>query len=295
MKLLRVQHLLGLSSKLDSTRADTSVDEAVAATDIGTTVIGSIANVVVTLEEHIIELDHLCQNVCFLLRGDVLGSEFDIEQIAIGEQFTNTLSQSCWFELGDGCKVSKVGSVELGRVVGHIGADSTHGKDGFSAHCSQSAGTAWSLDGRKESSLGLRVVWVGALHHLHNGLESTTTWGLNDFSKQLCSIPVSRSRFSGAIAGVKCSSIPTFLATSKATNARLGAFSGAAEITTIALVGHEWGATLGGIVGPIDFLPWLEFGGIFPDVVKLGMERIGRLATASGQSIRFLFDNLLRY
>ena len=285
-------HLFAASSKLDSTRTDTSVDKAVAATDVGATLASSGANVVVTLEEHVIELNHLRQNISLLKWGHVLGSELDIEQITISEKFSSSLSQTRWLELGDGRKVSKVGSVELGRIVSHIRTDRSSAKDGFDAHGSQSSRAAWSPGGRKELCLGLGVSGISALHHLHDGLEATPTGRLDDFSKQLCGISISRSWVSGAISSVEGSSISAALTEGKASNAGLGAFSGEAAITTVALVGHERGST--GLVIPIDLLSWLEFGSIFVNVVELSMERVGGLAAAAGHGIGFFFDDLKR-
>jgi len=279
------------SSELDSARADTSVDEAVAATNIGAAVAGSVANVVVTLEEHVVQLNHLCQNVGLLLRGDVLGDELDIEQIAVREKLSYTLPHAFGLELGNGGKVSEIGSVEFGRVVCHVRGDSSRGKDGLEAELAQSSGAAWSSGGSKECRLALGILWIGSLHHLHDGLETTATGRLNAFTDKLLALSVSFlfSWRSAEITGVKGSNLQARCATGKATNAWLWAGSSEAAITPLAFIGHEGGSA--GLVGPVDLLSWLEFWSVLVDVVKLHKNGMVGLAATARHGVGVFFNN----
>ena len=283
---------LVLAPELDSAWADATVHEAVAKGNEDASVVGSVANVVVALEEHVVEVDHLRQHVRLLLRAHVLGGEPDIEQIAVREKLSDALSHLLGLELGDGRKVSEIGRVELGRVVFHFGADRADAKDGIKTELAASSGAAGTPRRCKEFRGPLWIVGVGTVHQLHDGLEAATAGRLDGFSQKVLALPLSFlvSGLAAEISGVEGSGLTASFAHGKASDAGLGAASRETAIASLPFKGHKGRPAW--FVGPVDLLSGLEFGGILAYVVKLDKDRVPGCAATAGQGVGFLFDDL---
>ncbi len=289
----RLSNVFLLSSATrDSAWADTSIDKAVGDNESGTAVIVALANVIITLEEHIVKVDHLCQDIGLLLRGDFLRHKLDIEQVTIGESFSKALLHLLGLEFGNGGEVSERSGVKLRRVVFIVRANTCIAEDGFNAELAQSSSAAGSSGSREELGFALGVFGVGTVHHLHDGLETTAARRLDAFAEKLGALPVP-FRISGLpaeLSGVNGSMLFAPFATGKATDEWFGTRSGEATVATLALKGHE--SISAWFVGPVNLLARLELRGVLVYVVKLNKDRVSGLAAAARQHIGFFFDDL---
>jgi len=283
--------LLISSADSDSAWADTSVDKAVGEIKSGATIIVALANVIVALEEHVVKVDHLCQDIGLLLRADFLRDELDIEQVTVSESFSESLLHLLGLEFGNGGKVSERGRVKLRRVVCHVRADTCVAKDGFKAELAATSSAAWSSGSREDLGFALGIFRVGTVHHLHDGLETTSAGRLNTFAEKLGALALSLrlSGLSAKISGMDSSVFLASVTAGKAANAWLGARSGEATIATLTLEGHK--SISAWFVGPVNLLSRLELRGALVYKVKLNKDRVSRLAAAARPHVGFFFDD----
>jgi len=277
---------------MDTARADASVNEAIEQGDLRTAVIRSLAEVIVTLEEHVIKVDHLRENVGFLLGGDICANKLNVEQVVIGKSLSYRLPHCLGFELGDGGVLAKVCRVELGRIAFHRGIRRSVSENGLEAQLTAPSREAGSANGRIQICVTLCVAGIGAFHNLHNGPEVSTAGGLNGFSQELDTIASAFcvSGGSGEVSGVDCGDFRARIVDRKAADAGLWAGSGSeTAIASLTLHSHEGRRT--GFVVPIHFLSRLELGGGLVHVVKLDEDGVSGGAATTRVGIGFLFDD----
>jgi len=272
---------------VDLAGADAPVNEAVAQNDAFV-----VTHVTVAFEEHVIQVDHLCQNHGLFIGGRVLVRERDVKEITVGEHFAHGLTESLGSFLGDGDVISKVALVDFRDVAVIFRGDLGKAKFGFATEFATPSSEAGTPDGREHLGLALVVVDIATLHNLHDGLEATTALGLLGLSQKVGPIAFALllSGHAFEVSNVDGSVFLAAFAAGEATNTRLGAGTFAAAIASLALKGHK-GITAG-LIGPVDLLSRLELGGVLADQIKLDKDGVTRGTAATRHGIGFLLDDL---
>jgi len=229
------------------------------------------------LKEHVVHVNHRAQNVCLLLRRDVLVVEMNFVNIRVREKLASHSAQTLGFDFLDGRKVSKrklVDGLQIQSRRRHRNTKvtvatefGTASKEARSAGCRKHGGTRP----------------VTPIHHLHDRLETSSSNRLNGFAQQQGCFTRSfgRSglgRFDINVTRVKGGLLRAAWLARKAAQPRLGAGSREAAVAAFTLHGHDRDTRLVARVGVRE--------------IKLGVQGMRGGAAATIPVFRF-FKNYL--